>query len=263
VTRSRRLLPLVLAAAGCTAALKEPPPLSTLAGGAVAEAPAGALLQEAAEEYAKRPDVAAVRRADALCLEAAQADEADVAGLLCSMRAKAWLVEHAKDAKDRTDLAVSAVHTGQWCLRRVGDSVPCKYWLAVSLGMQAREKPRTADDAIGRIVKLLREAGAADPELDEAGPERILALLLMRAPGWPLGPGDVEEALGLARKAVAIRPNYPPNQLALGEALAKNGDRTKARAAYARALELASAAARSGDPDAPAWGSEASARLRE
>ncbi len=263
MTRPARLLPLLLAAAGCTSALKEPPPLSALAGGEVGAAPAAALLQEGAEEYAKRPSTAAVRRADALCLEAAQADEADVAGLLCSMRAKAWLMEHAGDVKDRTALAVGAVQAGQWCLRRAPDSMPCRYWLAISLGMQAREKPRTADDAIGRIVKLLREAGATDPQLDEAGPERILALVLMRAPGWPLGPGDVEEALGLARTAVALRPNFPPNQLVLGEALARNGDASRARAAYTRALELAADAVRSGDPDAQGWVSEAKARLRD
>lgn len=258
-----RLLPLVVVAAGgCTAALKEPPPISALAPGKAAAEPAAVLLANAEAEYAKRPDAAAVRKADGLCLEAAQADESAVAGLICSIRAKAWLVEHIRDSRERTDLAVSAVQVGQWCLRRAPDSANCSYWLAVALGMQAREKPRTADDAIGRILKLLRDASAAEPELDEAGPERILALVLIRAPGWPLGPGDAEEGLSWAQRAVGLKPGYPPNYLALGEALARVGREADAREAYSHALTIAKGAAEAGNPDAAGWVSQAQAMLK-
>ena len=260
---SRQLLPVaLLAAAGCTAALKEPPPMTALAPGEKPARSAEALLAEGAAEYAKRPDAAAVGKADQLCLEAARVDEQDVAGLLCSVRCKAWLVEHAGSGTDRTELAVAAVQAGQWCQRRAPKDPACGYWLAVALGMQAREKPRTAKDAIGRIVSLLREAAAADPGLDHAGPERILALVLLRAPSWPLGPGDADEALVLARKAVEREPEYPPNQLALGEALARTGNERAARQAYGRALELAKALSAKGDPDAPGWASEAEAKLK-
>jgi len=261
--RKRLLLLALGAATGCTAALKEPPPISALAPGEESAKPAAALLAEAEAEYAKRPDQAAVRKADALCLEAARVDEQDVAGLICAMRSKTWLVEHAGSADGRTDLAVNAVQAGQWCLRRAPNNPSCSYWLAVALGMQAREKPRTAKDAIGRIVKLLREAGAADPELDDAGPERILALLLLRAPSWPLGPGDVEEALALAKKAVALKPEHAPNHLVLGEALARTGNERTSRQAYQNALELAKKAASSGNPDAVEWTAEAEAKLKE
>ena len=260
---ARLLVPVAVAACGCTAALKEPPPISELAPAKVPSGSARALLEEAEAEYAKRPDAAAVRKADELCLEAAQADGADVAGLICSVRAKAWLVEHSSRPAERTDLSVSAVQVGQWCLRRAPKSAACRYWLAVALGMQAREKPRTADDAIGRILKLLQEASASDPEIDEAGPERILALVLLRAPGWPLGPGDAEEALAMARKAVQLKPVYPPNQLALGEALGRTARPAEAREAFGRALDLAKKSAQAGDPDAAGWSAEAQARLKE
>ena len=80
----------------------------------------------------------------------------------------------------------------------------------------------------------------------QAGPARVRALVLIRAPGWPLGPGDAEAGLTAARRAVELRPEYPPNQLALGEALAKNGDANGARSAYARARDQSKAM-----PDAP------------
>jgi hypothetical protein len=260
VTLAARLAGLgALLSMGCAAALKEPPPVSALQRGAVGSTPADALLQEAAEEYAKRPDAAAVRRAEGLCLHAAQTDEAGTAGLICAIQAKAWLAEREKDVKVRTDLAVSAVQVGQWCVRRDAKSAPCKFWLAVALGMQARDRPTTVEDGLKRMAQLLREAAKDSPLLEEAGPERVLSLLLARAPGWPVGPGDVEEALVLARSAVGRRPDYPPNQVALAEVLLKNDRKPAAQEAIAKAIALARTAPYASDPDAPSWIAEAEA----
>jgi hypothetical protein len=250
-----------LLGAGCAAALKEPPPLSTLQRDPTGSVPAAALLQEASEEFAKRPDPAAVRRTEGLCLAAAQADEESTAGLVCAVRAKAWLAEREKDVKVRTDLAVSAVQAGQWCLRRAPASAECKYWLAVALGLQARDRPTTVEDGLKRMASLLREVGKDAPELDHAGPARVLALLLARAPGWPVGPGDVEEALVEARVAVKLAPGYPPNETALGEALLKNDQVQKGKEALLRAIDLAGKAPWNEDPDAPSWIADARSQL--
>jgi predicted Zn-dependent protease len=250
---------VMLLSAGCAAALKEPPPISALQHDAIGTTSANALLQEAAEEYQKRPDAAAVRRSEGLCLQAAQADEAGKDGLVCAIRAKAWLAEREKDTNVRTELAVSAVQAGQWCLRREPGSPACKFWLGVALGLQARDRPATAEDGLRRMAQLLREAAGEAPLLDEAGPARVLSLLLARAPGWPIGPGDVEEALVLARKAVELRPDYPPNQLALGEVLLKNDDRARAQEALAQAIDLAGRAPFASDPDSPSWIADARA----
>jgi tetratricopeptide (TPR) repeat protein len=251
----------VLLGAGCASALKEPPPIATLQREPTGTVPANALLQEAAEEYAKRPDPAAVRRAEGLCLAAAQADESKAAGLVCAIQAKSWLADREQDVKLRTDLAVSAVQAGQWCLRREPASVPCKFWQAVALGLQARDRPTTVEDGLKRMVQLLREATVEAPLFEDAGPERVLAILLVRAPGWPIGPGDDEEALVHARRAVELRPGYPPNQLALGEVLLKNGQKAQGRAALLRAVELAGGPPWSADPDVATWVADAQALL--
>lgn len=259
----RRVLAIgAFLAAGCAAALKEPPPISELQRGSTGGS-AEALLEEARAAYAKRPDVAAVRNAENLCLEAAQADEKGTDGLICAVQAKAWLAEREKDSAARKELAVSAVQAGQWCLRRDPASAACKYWLGVALGMQARERPTTAEDGLKRMAQLLREAMAADPRLDAAGPERILAVLLLRAPGWPVGPGDSEEGLAVAEKAVALFPDHAPNQLALGEGYQKNGRPREAREAYARAARLARSPPESEDPDSSTWLADAEERLRK
>jgi hypothetical protein len=115
----------------------------------------------------------------------------------------------------------------------------------------------TARDGLRLMVQHLRRAAALDPSLDRAGPERVLAILLLRAPGWPLGPGDPEAALPEARRAAERFPDHPPNQLALAEALAAAGDVEGSRASAERGLTLAQASAASGDPDATEWVVEA------
>ena len=82
-------------------------------------------------------------------------------------------------------------------------------------------------------------AQSANSDYDEAGLARVRALVLIRAPGWPLGPGDLEAGLVAARRAVALRPRSLPNLLALAEALSKNGDAAGARENYAGARDAA------------------------
>ena len=115
------------------------------------------------------------------------------------------------------------------------------------------------------MVPALQSAIKNDPTYDEAGPHRVMALVLLRAPAWPLGPGDVEAGLEEARRAVALRPDYPPNTFALAEALAANKDKDGAREAYIAGKALAGALRDASNPDAPFWiveADEAISKLR-
>jgi hypothetical protein len=85
-------------------------------------------------------------------------------------------------------------------------------------------------------------------------------LVLIRSPGWPLGPGDAEAGLVAARRAAALRPKWPPNLLALAEALAKNGDPSGARENYQHARDAAVALPSGADRDR--WLQEAEEALR-
>lgn len=235
---------------GCAHALHDLAPLA-LAGG-TGKDPA-ALLAEAQALFARRPDAAAVAQAEARFLAAAEADPRATEGLYGAVVADAWLIEHEKDAKLRGPLAAKAVQAGQWCDRRAPGSPLCDYALAIALGVQARENPSTAFDAMKLIVERLQRAALADPKLDRAGPSRVLALLLVRAPGWPTGPGDAEAAVVEAKKAVGYFPDYPLNQLTLAEALLASGSPDEGRAAAQHALKLAKDRAAADDPDAADW----------
>lgn len=254
---------VALAAGGCAPALREPPPVAALGGGRVPPPGAGAfaaeLLVQAEESFGRRPDVGQVESARELFLAASRADETGVAGLLGAARATAWLIEHEKDGARRAALATEAVQACQWCQRRAPKNVECTYRLALALGQQARERPTTANDALPRIVALLEEVAEAEPRLDSAGAHRVLALTLLRAPGWPAGPGDADAGLDHARRADALVPRHPDNLLVLGEALAKTGDMEGAYRAYERAETLARAREKTGDPDAAEWATSASA----
>jgi tetratricopeptide (TPR) repeat protein len=237
-------------ALACAPALREPPPIATGPGG-VREGDVDELLRSADAAWRRRAEPEQARLAQEGYLRAAAADEARVEGLLGAMRAIAFRVERERDPGAREGLAVQAVQLGQWCERRAPAEAACAYRLAIALGQQARERTSTARDALPRMVKLLRAAIARAPRLDDAGPHRVLALVLLRAPGWPMGPGDPGEGLEQARAAAGLFPDVAENQLALGEALAANGRAGEARDAFQRAASLAGREAAAGDPDAP------------
>lgn len=181
----------------------------------------------------------------------------DTVALAAEVHALAREVAHEPVAARRAALVERAVVAGQRCKEGAPQAPPCDYALAIAIGMQVRERPATARDGLARMLALLRRAAASAPGLDHGGPDRVTAILLLRAPGWPLGPGDPDEALAAARRAVALDPAWAPNPLALAEALAATGDAAGSRETARRALELVDAARAAGEPDAPEWQREA------
>jgi tetratricopeptide (TPR) repeat protein len=251
---------LLACCAACASALHESPRIESVA--APPSAAPERLVADADAAWERRGAPGEAARAEDLYLQAARADPRLVAAYAGAIRAKAFRIGQTKDGDEKKRLAETAVDVGQLCEQNAPGTAPCDYWLAAALGLQARERSATGRDALPKMVDLLRKAIASAPALDHGGPHRLLAVVLMRAPGWPLGPGDPGAALPEAEAAVRIDPDYPPNQLALGEALGKNGKDAEARAAYSRALQLATRAAAEGDPDAAGWMEEARAALR-
>jgi len=255
-------LSVVLAFAGCAHALKEPPSLEGLGSQGARHAPeeVESLLGRASSLFASR-DLRDVRQSAQLWLDAAAADGSRTEGLLGAASALVWLTEHETEPAARLRAATQAVQAAQWCGRIEPAAPACHYWLGAALGVQARERPSTGLSALPQIEESFKRAAATDPTIEEGGPDRALALLYLRAPGWPAGPGDPDLGLDHARKAVALKPDYPPNHLSLGEAFIATGDPNKGHEAYRMALELARKRASSGDPDAREWVEEAERAL--
>lgn len=178
---------------------------------------------------------------------------ADPNALAVQAREAARQTQHEPSADARLALATKAVEAGQRCVQAAPASAECDYALALALGVQARERPSTATQGLKAMVALLQKANDLDARMDHGGPARVLALVMVRAPLWPLGPGDPEAGLEAARRAVELFPDYAPNQLALSEALLAAGDQAGSLAAATRGLALARTAAAEGEPDAADW----------
>ena len=157
--------------------------------------------------------------------------------------------EHEPDATVRGELAEDAGRQAEACLAMEPQAAACLYGHALALGLEARAHPAHAGESLKRMLAELEATEAADPGYDEAGPARVRALVLTRAPGWPLGPGDPTAGVVAARRAVSLRPRYPPNLLALAEALAKSADAPGAHEAYGHARDEALALPASADRD--------------
>ncbi len=183
-----------------------------------------------------------------------------VAELAAAIELDAQRSDHEPDSKIRGELAAEASRDAEACLSLEPQSAACLYGRAVALGLNARAHPTRAGEFLSDMLDMLARAESADPDYDEAGPARVRALVLIRAPGWPLGPGDAEAGLAAARRAVTLRPLYPPNLLALAEALAKTGDGSAARETYARAQDAALALPAAADRDQ--WLREADQELQ-
>lgn len=169
--------------------------------------------------------------------------------LAAAVAADARVSDHESDLKIRDRLAAEAARDAEACLALAPQDAACLYSHGLALGLDARVHPLHANGALKTMLGALEKAEAAEPAYDEAGPARVGALVLIRAPGWPLGPGDPDAGLAAARRAVKLRPRYPPNVLALAEASAKTGDSRGAQEAYRQARELSQAMPQTSDRD--------------
>jgi tetratricopeptide (TPR) repeat protein len=179
--------------------------------------------------------------------------------LAAAIEADASQSDAESDGKRRAELAVDATRRANDCLARAPAAAACLYGSALALGLEARVHPTRAGALLKEMLGNLARAEDADAGFADAGPARVTAQVLLKAPAWPLGPGDADGAVAAARRAVALRPDYPPNELVLGQALEKTGDSTAAQEAYARAQALARALPAS--PEQKAWLKEANQGL--
>ncbi len=239
-------LAVLVATFGCVSALREPPPLEEIA------AAGSGRFTEAKQLWDERT-LESVRAAADRYQAAVTEESVQIEALIGATRCRIWLADHVEAPEDRLVQAVEAVNLAQWCGRVAPEEVECDYRLALALGLQARERRSTALDGLPRIVELLQSVAEREPTMDHAGPHRVLALVYMRSPGWPTGPGDLDAGYEQARLAVQLEPGHPPNQMALGEAHRELDRIEQSRAAYREAERLATERVAQNVPDAGEW----------
>jgi hypothetical protein len=157
--------------------------------------------------------------------------------LLAAVQRDADGIDQTTDPAQRTQLLAAATASARQCLAQAPETGACQYAQAQVQGLSARARPLEAPSQLKDMLASLAKAEARDPGLDHAGPARLAAVVLLRAPPWPLGPGDVDAAVTAAQRAVQCQPDYPPNLITLGQAQAKSESTAPARATFAKAQQ--------------------------
>jgi tetratricopeptide (TPR) repeat protein len=129
------------------------------------------------------------------------------------------------------------------------------YYLAMNLGQLARTELIGALGLVKEMEPEFQKAGALDPLLDHAGPERNLGLLYRDAPGWPVSIGNPSKAQSLLKQAVKLSPEFPENYLHLIESYLRWNESEAAKSEL-RALDIIWTGAQTnltGDKWAQSW----------
>lgn len=155
--------------------------------------------------------------------------------ILAQVQQAADRMDTVQDGGERAQLLATASASAASCMARAPTDATCLYAQAQVQGLTARERPLQASALLKDMLASLKKAEALDPVLDHAGPARLSAVVLMRAPPWPLGPGDAESATDAAQRAVRRDAAYPPNLITLAQAQSKTDGATAARATFAKA----------------------------
>ena len=87
------------------------------------------------------------------------------------------------------------------------------YYYSICLGVAVRNSIMAAMRYMDKLHMHLKRAVRESPNLDHGGPLRTLGYFKIKAPAWPVGPGDAEEGLEMLQTAAERFPDYPPNQI--------------------------------------------------
>ncbi len=226
---------VLLLSAGCGAPHRPPEPLPTALPDEIPD-----LLRLAGSSFnpCGPVDTVALSLAAAEAVVAREPDQ-PVANLHAA-RAAAWLLEfdEALDQTARRELAGRGVDYGEAALAATGERVDTVFLAGALLGLQLEVSRAPGPVKLRRVHHYFELAVELDPAYDEGAPLRALGTLLVKAPGWPAGPGDVDEGIELLSRAAREHPGHPANHYFLGEALLADGRREEAATSLQRVLDL-------------------------
>lgn len=132
----------------------------------------------------------------------------------------------------RTAAAEASERYGEAAVARNPASIEARYWY--TQGMLGVADMKGAASFLKRIRKVRQLIGAVreeDPTIDDGGPDRFQAIVLLEAP-WPIG--DAEEARGYAEAAFEIAPDRCANVFVLAASRVRTGQVEQARPLYDR-----------------------------
>ena len=135
-----------------------------------------------------------------------------------------FLVKQGKDKELRLADAVKGRKLAEVAATMLPRSGLAHYLYAYLTGLEAENNSLRGLELVPVIEREALLAAKLNPEVDGAGPDRMLGELYLRAPGAPLSIGDLEKAAAHYRRAIAIAPKHTDNRLGLVETLLEDGE---------------------------------------
>lgn len=162
-------------------------------------------------------------------------------------RAALWLLEYGdeRNSGERRRLAAEGFRSARAALAAGGERVEYVFLSGALLGYRIRHSAVPSLVELREVRKYFTRAVELDPTYDNGAPLGALGTLLVRAPAWPAGCGDVEEGITYLLRVVELFPGKPTGHYFLAEALRESGDDARATAAYRLVLSLC---------EEPRWG---------
>ncbi len=111
------------------------------------------------------------------------------------------------------------------------------YLYAYLIGKHAQLSPLNGLDLISVLEQEALLALSLSPEIDSAGPARMLGELYLKAPSPPISLGSIAKSLQYYEEAVKTAPDFYLNHLGYGAALLEDDEKSEACAQYDTALK--------------------------
>ncbi|MBI2346029.1 MAG: hypothetical protein HYV03_03930 [Deltaproteobacteria bacterium] len=134
----------------------------------------------------------------------------------------------ATERGEQLRLAAEGMAMGDTCVEHYPRDASCYYYRAMATGLYYKVKVIGYQTGVKQMIADARKAIMLAPDIDHAGPFRMLGELFTQLPKTTIHPEDATRDLDLARhylsEAVTRSPEHPENQEALCAALIAGGE---------------------------------------
>lgn len=155
--------------------------------------------------------------------------------ILQSAACSAWLM--GSGGVKSADYAKSSQDMIRKYIKKNPQSGLAHYLLAYLVAKEAQFAPLRGLDLVPVIKQEALLAAKLSPEVDFAGPDRMLGELYLKAPSPPLSIGNLGTALEYYEKAVKEAPDFALNHFGLASALLEDDELKSACVQYEKGLQ--------------------------
>ena len=135
-------------------------------------------------------------------------------------RATGWLADELYDDKTkRAHFSGRGIDYAKAAIDADPKRVEGHYYSGINLGLSATTKTIGAKFMVPSVRDAEKKAAQLDSSYDFGGPPRVLGSLYANAPPWPASIGDPDKGVEFLEQALKLGPDYPLNNLLLGDAL--------------------------------------------